>query len=133
MNKTTKKILAIISVALVVCMMLSVSAFAAPAGDAASADGAAATTSSSGGILQTVIMLVLLVVIFYFFLIRPEKKRKKKDQELRASLGVGDKIVTIGGIIGEIVNVSGDNITFETGEDRVRMEVAKWSISRKVK
>ena len=52
---------------------------------------------------------------------------------MRNNLGTGDKIVTIGGIQGEIVSVSGDSMTIETGEDRVRIKIAKWAISRKEK
>lgn len=130
MNKITKKkLMTILSIALILCFVFAVSAFAT--GETTSTDDA--TTNSSSGIIQTVIMLALLLVIFYFFLIRPEKKRKKKEQELRASLGVGDDIVTIGGICGKIVTVTNDNITIETSEDRVRVELAKWAISRKAK
>lgn len=77
----------------------------------------------------TIIMLVLLVVVFYFFLIRPENKKKKKAQEMRDSLAIGDEITTIGGMVGKIVSLRDDMITFETGEDRVRIQIAKWAIS----
>ncbi|MBR6521431.1 MAG: preprotein translocase subunit YajC [Oscillospiraceae bacterium] len=74
-------------------------------------------------------MFVVLIVVFYFFLIRPENKKKKKLEDMRNQLTVGDEITTIGGIIGKIVSIKDDTITFETGEDRVRMQVAKWAIS----
>ena len=48
---------------------------------------------------------------------------------MRNSLSVGDKITTIGGIVGKIVHIGNDLITFETGEDRVRLQVTKWAIS----
>ena len=76
-----------------------------------------------------IIMIVLLFAVFYFFLIRPENKKKKKAEEMRNSLSVGDKITTIGGMVGKIVDISGELITFETGEDRVRIQVTKWVIS----
>ena len=76
-----------------------------------------------------IIMIVLLFAVFYFFLIRPENKKKKKAEEMRNNLSVGDKITTIGGMVGKIVDISGDLITFETGEDRVRILVTKWAIS----
>jgi preprotein translocase subunit YajC len=41
----------------------------------------------------------------------------------------GDEITTIGGIMGKVVDVSKDAVTFETSEDRVRVKVAKWAIS----
>jgi preprotein translocase subunit YajC len=76
-----------------------------------------------------VLMMVVLVAVFYFMMIRPENKRKKKAQEMRDSIQVGDKITTIGGMIGRVVHVSDDKLTFETGEDRVRIEVTKWAVS----
>ena len=77
----------------------------------------------------TIIMFVVLIAVFYFFLIRPENKKKKKLAEMRSALGPGDTITTIGGMVGKIVSVDGDLITFETGEDRVRIQVTKWAIS----
>lgn len=82
-----------------------------------------------GGSYTTIIMLVAMVAIFYFLMIRPESKKKKKLAEMRSSLSYGDEITTIGGIMGKVVSVSDERIIFETGEDRVRMEVTKWAIS----
>ena len=79
--------------------------------------------------MSTILMFAVLILVFYFFLIRPENKKKKAMQAMRDALKVGDKIVTIGGIVGEIVHIKDDNIVIETSADRVRMELAKWSIS----
>ena len=76
-----------------------------------------------------IIMIVVMVGIFYMFIIRPESKKKKKLAEMRESLSVGDTITTIGGILGKVVSIDGDKITFETSEDRVRIQVAKWGVS----
>ena len=76
-----------------------------------------------------IIILVAMVAIFYFFMIRPESKKKKKLAEMRESLSVGDSITTIGGMLGKVVSVDGDKITFETSEDRVRVQIAKWGVS----
>jgi preprotein translocase subunit YajC len=78
-------------------------------------------------------MLLILVAVMYFFMIRPERKRKKEAEELRNSLAVGDPIVTIGGLTGRIVEISEENIVFETSDDRVRIEVKKWAINKKSK
>lgn len=91
---------------------------------------AAAPAGAGAG---TILMLVLMFVVFYFFIIRPENKKKKKAEEMRNSLCNGDEIVTIGGIIGKIVQITEDTITFETSEDRVRMTVKKWAISTTAK
>ena len=79
--------------------------------------------------MSMILMMVLLFAMMYFMMIRPENKRKKKLQEMRDSLKKGDTVTTIGGIVGKIVRVTDDTIVFETSEDRVRVEVAKWAIS----
>ena len=76
-----------------------------------------------------IIMIVVMVGIFYMFIIRPESKKKKRLAEMRSSLSVGDTVTTIGGIIGKVVHVDNEKVTFETGEDRVRIQVAKWGVS----
>ena len=87
------------------------------------------TTASGAGLGSTVIMLVLMLAVFYFMLIRPENKRKKEAEEMRSSVKTGDRITTIGGIIGTVVHVKEDRVVLETGADQVRIEVAKWAIS----
>lgn len=79
--------------------------------------------------MSTIVMFGVLILVFYFFLIRPENKKKKAMEAMRSALKVGDKITTIGGIVGEVVHIKDDNIVIETSADRVRMELAKWSIS----
>ncbi len=71
---------------------------------------------------------LILIVAFYFILIRPESKKKKKVAQMRSELAVGDEITTIGGMVGKICTIKDDLITFETGEDRVRIQVARWAI-----
>lgn len=88
-----------------------------------------AAATSTGGLGGTIIMLVIMLAIFYFMLIRPENKRKKEAEEMRSSVKTGDKITTIGGIVGTVVNVKEDKIVIETGADQVRIELAKWGIS----
>lgn len=78
---------------------------------------------------MTLMMLVVLIAVFYFMIIRPENKRKKAAEQLRNSLKKGDKLTTIGGIVGNIVQVNDDTIIIETSEDRVRVEITKWAVS----
>jgi preprotein translocase subunit YajC len=78
---------------------------------------------------MTIIILVVMLVAFYVFQMRSNKKKKKQEEEMRNSLTAGDTITTIGGIFGKVVSVSDGSIVFETSEDRVRVEVAKWAIS----
>lgn len=76
----------------------------------------------------SLIMIVAMLAIFYFLMIMPENKRKKKAEEMRNSLKKGDRITTIGGLTGKIVQVNDSTVVFETSEDRVRVEIAKWGI-----
>jgi preprotein translocase subunit YajC len=62
-------------------------------------------------------------------LIRPENKRKKEAEQTRNSIKNGDEVITIGGIVGTVVNVKEDKFVMETGADQVRIEFAKWAIS----
>lgn len=87
------------------------------------------TTPAAAGGTSSILFLVVIFVVFYFFLIRPENKRKKQLTEMRNAISVGDEIVTIGGIMGKIVQVTEDTITLETGEDRVRIQFTKWAVS----
>ena len=82
---------------------------------------------------STLMMIVLMFAVFYFFFIRPENKKKKQVEQMRSALTVGDEITTIGAITGKIVQVTEDTVTFETGEDRVRIQIKKWGISTTAK
>jgi len=90
----------------------------------------AATGTGSGSMI---ILLLVFFVLMYFFMIRPEKKKQKKVEEMRKALNVGDEIVTIGGVMGTIVHVTEEDITIETGEDKVRIQFKKWAVSTNVR
>ncbi len=87
------------------------------------------TPSAGPGMSGTILMLVLMIAIFYFMLIRPENKRKKEAEAMRNALKVGDKITTIGGIVGKVVDIKEDKFVVESGADQVRIELAKWALS----
>ena len=87
------------------------------------------TPEAMGGMGSTLLMLVMMIAVFYFMLIRPENKRKKEAEQMRSSVKKGDKITTIGGIIGTVVDVKENSIVVETSADQVRIELAKWALS----
>ena len=87
------------------------------------------TAPAAGGMGSTMFMLVAMLAIMYFLMIRPENKRKKEAEQMRSSVRKGDKITTIGGIVGTVVDVKENNIVVETSADQVRVEFAKWAIS----
>lgn len=86
----------------------------------------AATTT---GMASSILMLVFFFVIMYFMLIRPENKRKKEAEQMRSGIRKGDKIITIGGIVGTVVDVKENRVVIETSADQVRVELEKWGIS----
>lgn len=90
-------------------------------------------TEAAAGGYQTMLLLAVMFAVFYFFMIRPENKKKKQIEQMRNALSVGDEITTIGAITGKIVQVTEDTVTFETGEDRVRIQIKKYGISSTAK
>ena len=84
---------------------------------------------AGAGMGSTMVMLVAMFAILYFMMIRPENKRKKEAEQMRSSVRKGDKITTIGGIVGTVVDVKENNIVVETSADQVRIEFAKWALS----
>ena len=79
--------------------------------------------------LMTFLPLILIFVVFYFLLIRPQKKREKAATEMRNNVGVGDEVVTQGGIVGRVVSVKEDNIVIETGSERSKVRIKRWAIA----
>lgn len=85
--------------------------------------------AGSSNPMSMIIMVVALFAVMYFMMIRPQKKRQKEEQELRASIEIGDEIVTIGGIVGRVVTIRENDIIIETGSDRNKMKIERWAIN----
>ena len=85
--------------------------------------------SLGDGLMSMLPMLLIMVAMFYFLLIRPENKRKKQAAQMRDALKVGDRITTIGGIVGTVVSIKDDKFVLETSADQVRVEFCKWALS----
>ena len=96
----------------------------AAAGAAEELSGPAAIISLIGSFLP----MILIFVVFYFFLIRPQKKKDKQVKDMLANLKHGDRICTIGGIYGTIINIKDDTITLSVGNDNVKLVFARWAI-----
>lgn len=88
---------------------------------------------AAGGGSQTMLLIVYIVIIvaaMYFFMIRPNKSKQKKEEAMRNSIEVGNEILTIGGIFGKVVAVKEDSFVIETGPERAKIRIAKWSIQQ---
>ncbi len=73
----------------------------------------------------------VLVGVFYFLIIAPRKKQEKKHKDLLEVLQRGDRVVTIGGIKGEIARVKDDSVLLKVS-DTVQIEMLKKAIAFKV-
>ena len=92
-------------------------------------EAAATDVPQGGGLFGMLLPMLVLVGVFYFMMIRPENKRKKEAEQMRSAVKNGDKVTTIGGIIGTVVDVKSDSFVMETSADQVRVEFAKWALS----
>lgn len=91
----------------------------------------AANTGGGGSILGLVGPFVLMFVVFYFLLIRPQQKKTKTRNAMLKSLKKGDKIVTIGGLHGTIMELSDDIVVLRVN-DVTRLTFDRGSISHAV-
>jgi len=71
---------------------------------------------------QSIIMIVVMIVIFYFFMIRPNMKKQKEAKKFREGIKSGDKVVTIGGIHGKVLEVSETTILIQSEGSKLRLE-----------
>ena len=72
--------------------------------------------------MQSILMLGLMVLVFYFFMIRPQMKKQKELKKFRDGLKAGDKIVSIGGIHGKILEVSDSTVLVQSEGTKLRLE-----------
>ncbi|PID72215.1 MAG: preprotein translocase subunit YajC [Desulfobulbus propionicus] len=90
------------------------------------AEGAAPVAGGAAGMTQF-IPLILIFVVFYFLLIRPQQKKAKEHQNYLSNLKKGDKVITGGGIHGQITGITDTVVTLEVAEN-VRIKVNRGSI-----
>ncbi len=88
----------------------------------------AAGAPAGGSPMSMFIMMGLFVVVFYFLLIRPQLKKQKEHQAMLGKLAAGDEVVTAGGILGRIVEISDNFITLEIA-DNVRIKVQRFQVT----
>ena len=76
-----------------------------------------------------------ILLIFYFLLIRPQQRRQKEHEDLLKSIQRGDRVVTSGGIHGEVTGATDDVLTVEIANlkgERVRVKVDRMRVERRV-
>lgn len=82
----------------------------------------------SGGGMTQIIMFGLIFVVFYFFMIRPQMKKAKDEKKFKEEVKKGDRVITIGGIHGKIIELENGTMTLEI-DNGVRVKCEKSAIS----
>lgn len=72
-----------------------------------------------GGLTIFFVQMLAIVAIFYFLIIRPKVQQEKKHRERLSQIKKNDRIVTVGGIVGDVVHIKDDLITIKSGESRI--------------
>ena len=85
--------------------------------------------TAQGNPVLSFLPLILMFVVFYFLLIRPQQKRQKDHAEMVKNLKKGDRVVTSGGVIGEIQTLQDDYVVLRVGDQGMKIEVLRSAVS----
>lgn len=85
----------------------------------------------ASGMSVVLFQIMLMIFIFYFILIRPQQKEKKRHQAMLSQLAKGDRVMTNGGILGQIVHATDAELTIRTAEN-TRIVIDRGHIARKI-
>lgn len=100
-------------------------------GQATTADGE--TLPPKRGMPTQMIVIFVMIAIMYLFIFRGPKKKQKQHAQMVESLQKNDKVQTIGGILGTVIDVKDDEITLKIDEsNNTKIKVTPGAISRKV-
>ena len=80
-----------------------------------------------GSLLQMLVPLAMVFAIFYFIVIVPSKRQQKKVQEFVDNLKVNDKVITTGGVFGQIMRLEDQTVQLQVA-DKVNIKVSKAAI-----
>ncbi|MGH9090989.1 MAG: preprotein translocase subunit YajC [Acidimicrobiales bacterium] len=97
------------------------------------------STSSSGSSVGFILILVVIGVVGYFFLLRPQQQKARRQRETQSQIGVGDEILTVGGIVGTVLDIDSERVTIITGLDQdgngahpTRLVLVRNAVARKI-
>ena len=88
---------------------------------------AMAATPEGGSPWLQFVPFVLVLGIFYFIILLPMRRKQQKVQLFLDNLKVGDRVITTGGIYGQVTKLGGESIQLQIA-DKLRIEVAKAAI-----
>lgn len=76
----------------------------------------------TAGALGAILPLILIFALFYFMLILPQQRKTKRHKQMLNALEKGAEVVTVGGILGRVVEIHDSFITLDTGENRLTFQ-----------
>ncbi|MDR2142623.1 MAG: preprotein translocase subunit YajC [Deltaproteobacteria bacterium] len=109
-------------------MLSNISFLASQAYAMAPQQGADGAAQQSGGSTMTIIMMVGFFMILYFFLLRPQKKQQVERQKMLDSIQKGDRIQTVGGLMGVVTAVDQKELTVRIAPE-VRVKIARSAVA----
>ena len=81
----------------------------------------------------TLFMLVAMGAIFYFLVFMPMQRQKKQQAQMLANLQAGAEVVTTGGIVGTIVNITGDMLVVRVKPDNIKLQIARSAVANLIR
>jgi preprotein translocase subunit YajC len=103
----------------------------AQAGGKAGAEGAPDGWASSLGAIGPFVPILLIGVLFYFLMLQPERKKQAEQKKMLAEMKTNDQVVTVGGILGVVSNMTDKYVTLRVDEkSNAKIRVLRSSISR---
>ena len=81
-------------------------------------EAAGTGNSAGGGALFWIIYFAIIIGVMYLVIIRPQKKQQKAREELQSGMEPGDSIMTTGGFYGTILDIDGDTVIVEFGNNK---------------
>ena len=76
----------------------------------------------AGNSMSSLIMIVAMIAIFYLLMIRPQAKKQKELKKFREAMKPGDKVVTIGGVHGKILEIAESTVLISSEGTKIRVE-----------
>ncbi len=95
--------------------------------------GSSLQNSDIMGSVYSIGLLIIMFVVFYFVLIRPQRKKDKELKQQMEKLAVGDKVATIGGLVGFVAQIKDNEVTISTSQANTLVTFTKSSIQTVVK
>ncbi|MGD9154195.1 MAG: preprotein translocase subunit YajC [Bacillota bacterium] len=90
---------------------------------------AAANPQAAGNPLMGFLPMILIMVVLWFIMIAPQRKQQKQRDQMLKSLKKGDKVITVGGLHGEIVDIDESEIRLRV-TDKTELKFNRASISK---